>query len=64
VAERPDRVVAIGADVDDRAARVTLETCVGPTELAAGCAAKAAGAIPRQERKVGAPRFGAEGAGS
>ncbi len=62
MAQRPDGVVAIGADVDDCATRVTLEARVGPTELAADRAAQAARAIPRQERKVGGARFGTEGA--
>src|SRR5258707_1054180 len=62
-AQRPHRVVAFRAEVDDRAPWIAFEPSVGPTELAADRATEAAGAVPRQERKVGAARFGAEGAG-
>jgi len=56
-------VVTIAANVDDRAARIAFEARVGPTELAADRAAETAGAVSRQERKVGGAQFGAEGAG-
>jgi len=63
MAERADGVVAIGADVDDGAARVTLEARVRPAELAADWAAQASSPVPRQQRKVGGTRLRAERAG-
>ena len=59
MSERPDRVVALGAEVDDLPARITFEAGVGSTELAADRAASAAGAVPRKQGEMGGARLGA-----
>lgn len=63
MAERPDCVVAIGAKVDDRPARIAFQARVGPTELAASRAAQTPRAVSWEEREMRAARFGAESAG-